>query len=419
MVLIKAPIEGGVVFVGAKLALYGNADLFETVAPSSQQRSRSRPKTASFFSDFSDLKPGDYVVHIDHGIGQFEGLRQVAVEGATGEFMLLRYAGDAKLYVPLARLDLVQKYQSLGGAQPVLDRLGTTIWEARKTRVRKSVTDMADQLLKLYAERKTAPGHAFPPDTNWTREFEDAFEFDETPDQLRAIEDVKRDMESTLPMDRLLCGDVGYGKTEVAMRAAFKAIADSKQVAVLAPTTVLAFQHFQTFKRRFSAFPVRVEMLSRFRTEKEQKKVLEEMEAGKVDILIGTHRLLSKDVKFQDLGLLVVDEEQRFGHADSTHVAHVSRRFARYECDRNASERPPGDPDYSSPVQRDADSACGGRGARAGRPGIFRSQSRGIHCHTCRARSAAGPQGANRSGSRADARDGVGKSDVEIRARRS
>ncbi len=319
MVLVRAPIEEGVVFVDAKLALFGNGDLFETVAPSSKQRARSRPKTASFFSDFSDLKPGDYVVHIDHGIGQFEGLRQVAVEGATGEFMLLRYAGDAKLYVPLARIDLVQKYQSLGGVEPVLDRLGTTVWEARKTRVRKSVTDMADQLLKLYAERKTAPGHAFPADTNWTREFEDAFEFDETQDQLRAIADVKRDMESPLPMDRLLCGDVGYGKTEVAMRAAFKAIADSKQVAVLAPTTVLAFQHYQTFKRRFSAFPVRVEMLSRFRTEKEQKKVLEEMEAGKVDILIGTHRLLSRDVKFQDLGLLVVDEEQRFG------VAHKER----------------------------------------------------------------------------------------------
>ncbi len=162
MVLVRAPIEEGVVFVDAKLALFGNGDLFETVAPSSKQRARSRPKTASFFSDFSDLKPGDYVVHIDHGIGQFEGLRQVAVEGATGEFMLLRYAGDAKLYVPLARLDLVQKYQSLGGVEPVLDRLGTTVWEARKTRVRKSVTDMADQLLKLYAERKTAPGHAFP-----------------------------------------------------------------------------------------------------------------------------------------------------------------------------------------------------------------------------------------------------------------
>src|SRR6202521_5071947 len=178
---------------------------------------------------------------------------------------------------------------------------------------------MADELLALYAERKTAAGHAFAADSNWQREFEDAFEFDETPDQQRAIEDVKRDMESPLPMDRLLCGDVGYGKTEVAMRAAFKAIADSKQVAVLAPTTVLAFQHFETFRRRFAAFPVRVEMLSRFRTDKEQKKILEELEAGKVDIVIGTHRLISRDVKFQDLGLLVVDEEQRFG------VAHKER----------------------------------------------------------------------------------------------
>ncbi|MGB0035358.1 MAG: transcription-repair coupling factor, partial [Candidatus Acidiferrales bacterium] len=260
-----------------------------------------------------------YVVHVDHGIGQFEGLRQVAVEGANGEFMLLRYAGEAKLYVPLARLDLVQKYQSLGGAAPALDRLGTTIWESRKSRVRKSVSDMAEKLLALYAERKTSPGHAFPKDTNWQREFEDAFEYEETPDQARAIEDVKRDMESPLPMDRLLCGDVGYGKTEVGMRATFKALEDSKQVAVLAPTTVLAFQHYETFRRRFAAFPVRIEMLSRFRTEKEQKKILEELEAGKVDVVIGTHRLLSRDVKFQDLGLLVVDEEQRFC------VAHKER----------------------------------------------------------------------------------------------
>jgi transcription-repair coupling factor (superfamily II helicase) len=318
ILLTKAPLSEGVIFPDAKVVLYGNADLFETLPPPSQ-RSRARPKTASFFSDFSDLKPGDYVVHVDHGIGQFEGLRQVAIEGANGEFMLLRYAGDAKLYVPLARLDLIQKYTSLGGVEPQLDRLGTTVWEARKTRVKKSVSDMAEQLLALYAERKMAAGHAFPVDSNWTHEFDDAFEFEETPDQQRAIEDVKRDMESTLPMDRLLCGDVGYGKTEVAMRAAFKAIADSRQVAVLAPTTVLAFQHYQTFKQRFAAFPVRVEMISRFRTEKEQKKVLEELEAGKVDILIGTHRVLSKDVRFQDLGLLVVDEEQRFG------VAHKER----------------------------------------------------------------------------------------------
>ncbi len=315
MVLVKAPLAEGVVFPEARIAFYGNADLFETPP----QLQRSRPKTASFFSDFSDLKPGDFVVHVDHGIGQFEGLRQVVVEGATGEFMLLKYAGDARLYVPLARLDLIQKYQSLGGVEPALDRLGATLWEARKTRVRKSVNDMAEQLLALYAERKTAPGHAFPKDSNWQHEFEDAFEFEETADQARAIDDVKRDMESPLPMDRLLCGDVGYGKTEVAMRSAFKALADSKQVAVLAPTTVLAFQHLETFRRRFAAFPVRIEMLSRFRTAKEQQKALEELEAGKVDVVIGTHRLLSKDVKFHDLGLLVVDEEQRFG------VAHKER----------------------------------------------------------------------------------------------
>ncbi len=315
MVLVKAPLAEGVVFPEARIAFYGNADLFETPP----QLQRSRPKTASFFSDFSDLKPGDFVVHVDHGIGQFEGLRQVVVEGAAGEFMLLKYAGDAKLYVPLARLDLIQKYQSLGGVEPTLDRLGTNIWEARKTRVRKSVNDMAEQLLALYAERKTAPGHAFPKDSNWQHEFEDAFEFEETADQARAIDDVKRDMESPLPMDRLLCGDVGYGKTEVAMRSAFKALADSKASRRPRPTTVLAFQHLETFRRRFAAFPVRIEMLSRFRTAKEQKKALEELEAGKVDIIIGTHRLLSKDVKFHDLGLLVVDEEQRFG------VAHKER----------------------------------------------------------------------------------------------
>ncbi len=318
MILIKAPTSEGVVIPEANLTICGNTDLFETLPPPSQ-RARSRPKTASFFSDFSDLKPGDFVVHVDHGIGQFDGLRQVAVEGANGEFMLLHYAEDAKLYVPLARLDLIQKYNALGGATPALDRLGTTIWEARKTRVRKSVSDMAEKLLELYAERKMAAGHPFPPDSNWQREFEDAFEFEETTDQQKAIDDVKRDMESTLPMDRLLCGDVGYGKTEVAMRATFKAIADSKQAAILAPTTVLAFQHYETFRRRFAAFPVRVEMLSRFRSEKEQKKILDEVEEGKVDIVIGTHRLLSKDVKFQDLGLLVVDEEQRFG------VAHKER----------------------------------------------------------------------------------------------
>ena len=316
-VLLKAPMEEGVEFADAKLSIFGNSDLFEAIAPAAPTRTRA--KTASFFSDFSELKPGDFVVHADHGIGQFQGLRQMNVDGAGGEFLQLEYAEQAKLYVPLTRLDLVQKYQSLGGAAPKLDRMGAQAWEARKTRVKKSVSDMAERLLKLYAERKAVQGHAFPADTPWQKEFDDAFEFQETADQERAIEDVKKDLERGQPMDRLLCGDVGYGKTEVAMRAAFKAVGDSKQVAVLAPTTVLAFQHYETFKRRFGAFPVKMAMLSRFQNPREQKQILADLESGKVDIVIGTHRLLSKDVKFQDLGLLVVDEEQRFG------VAHKER----------------------------------------------------------------------------------------------
>jgi transcription-repair coupling factor (superfamily II helicase) len=259
------------------------------------------------------------VVHVDHGIGQFDGLRQLESEGAQGEFMLLHYAGEAKLYVPLARMDLVQSYRAVEGVEPQLDKLGGTGWATRKARVKKSLAEMADQLLRLYAERKLTGAHAFPDDTPWQKEFEDAFEFDETRDQGSAITDVKRDMERAVPMDRLLCGDVGYGKTEVAMRAAFKAVGDSLQVAVLAPTTVLVFQHYETFRRRFAAFPVRIEMLSRFRTAQQQKVSLAALQSGQVDIVIGTHRLLSKDVRFNDLGLLIVDEEQRFG------VAHKER----------------------------------------------------------------------------------------------
>ena len=239
--------------------------------------------------------------------------------------MLLRYADDARLYVPLERMDLVHAYHAVEEAKPQLDRLGGTAWAQRKSRVRKSVSDMADKLLELYAERKARPGIAFPPDTPWQREFEEAFEFSETPDQETAIADIKRDMERPQPMDRLLCGDVGYGKTEVAMRAAFKAVTDGKQVAILAPTTVLAFQHYETFRRRMAPFPVKVEMLSRFRTAAEQKATIAATEAGKVDILIGTHRLLSRDVKFHDLGLLIVDEEQRFGVAHKERLKEMTR----------------------------------------------------------------------------------------------
>src|SRR6266705_932858 len=311
LVLLRAPFAAGVAFPGAKFTLYGNADLFDVALP--LERPSRKKQTASFLTDFAALKPGDYIVHVDHGIGQFEGLRQIETDGRSGEFMLLRYAEDARLYVPLERMDLVQGYRTVGEAKPALDRLGGTAWTARKTRARKSLEDMADQLLDLYARRKTTPGFAFSPDIPWQREFEDAFEFEETRDQVTAIADIKRDMERAAPMDRLLCGDVGYGKTEVAMRAAFKAVADDKQVAVLAPTTVLAFQHYETFKQRFGPFPVTIEMISRFRNPKQQKEILHKTEAGKIDIVIGTHRLLSKDVTFHDLGLLIVDEEQRFG----------------------------------------------------------------------------------------------------------
>ncbi len=323
VLLVRAPLPEGFAIPDLRLVFYGTGDLFEVLPAAA--RHRERPKAATFYSDFSDLKAGDYIVHVDHGIGQFEGLQALESDGRQTEFMRLRYADDARLYVPLERMDLVQAYQSLEGAKPQLDRLGGTAWAARKTRVRKSLTDLADKLLELYAERKSARGFAFSADSPWQREFEDAFEFSETPDQATAIADIKRDMERPVPMDRLLCGDVGYGKTEVAMRAAFKVVSDSKQVAVLAPTTVLAFQHYETFRRRMAAFPMRIEMLSRFRSPAEQKKVLAALEAGSVDVVVGTHRLLSRDVRFHDLGLLVVDEEQRFGVAHKERLKEMSR----------------------------------------------------------------------------------------------
>jgi transcription-repair coupling factor (superfamily II helicase) len=311
--LVKAYVPDGLILPDAHLAIFGAHDLFDESESVITRPQRQKSKVSAFLSDFRDLQVGDYVVHVEHGIGQYQGLKEINQGDGNAEFMLLEYAEGARLYVPLTRLDLIQKYRSSEGAKPALSHLGTAAWAKTKARVRKAMKDMTDELLKLYAERKTAKGHAFSPDNEWMREFEDAFEYSETEDQDLAIIDVKRDMESEQPMDRLLCGDVGYGKTEIAMRAAFKTISDNKQVAVLAPTTVLAFQHFETFKQRFAAFPVTIEMISRFRTPRQQKEILQKVEAGKVDILIGTHRLLSKDVKFTDLGLLVVDEEQRFG----------------------------------------------------------------------------------------------------------
>ncbi|MDR3792159.1 MAG: transcription-repair coupling factor, partial [Terracidiphilus sp.] len=245
---------------------------------------------------------------------QYQGLKEIEQDGLSVEFMILEFDGQARLYVPLTRLDLIQKYRSTdAGPAPQLNKLGSQQWIKTKTRVRKAMQDMAGELIKLYAQRAAAQGTSFSADNQFQKEFEDSFDYNETDDQLSAIRAIKYDMESTRPMDRLLCGDVGYGKTEVAMRAAFKAVQDGKQVAVLTPTTILSFQHFETFKKRFSQFPIIVEMLSRFRSPKEQKLIVERVETGKVDILIGTHRILSKDIKFQDLGLLIVDEEQRFG----------------------------------------------------------------------------------------------------------
>jgi transcription-repair coupling factor (superfamily II helicase) len=313
-IIVKAYVPEGVALPESNLILLGSRDLFDEPEVSLGRPQRQKSKVSAFLSDFRDLAVGDYVVHVEHGIGQYQGLKEVPQEdGAAAEFMVLEYAEGARLYVPLTRLDLVQKYRSSEGAKPVLNRLGTAQWQKTKARVKKAMKDMADELLKLYAARKSAQGHSFAADNEWQREFEDAFEFSETDDQMNAIVDVKHDMEASTPMDRLLCGDVGYGKTEVAMRATFKAVQDGRQVAVLAPTTVLAFQHFNTFKQRFGVFPLKIEMLSRFRSAKQIKESLAKLEAGELDIAIGTHRLLSKDVKFHNLGLVVVDEEQRFG----------------------------------------------------------------------------------------------------------
>jgi transcription-repair coupling factor (superfamily II helicase) len=308
--LIRGNVARGAVFQEGRLAIFGSEDLFE----SSEIVARpGKSHLGTFSADQLDLKPGDYVVHVEHGVGQFLGVREIAQGDTKGDYMLIEYAGGNKLYVPLARMDLVQRFRGEGEAKPVLDRMGGATWNRTKMRIKTKMRDMAEELLKLYAARKLAPGFAFSSDSSWQREFDDAFEFTETRDQKTAIEDIKRDMETAQPMDRLLCGDVGYGKTEVVMRAAFKAMGDGKQVAVLAPTTVLCFQHFQTFKKRFQPFPVRVEMLSRFRTAKEIKGVLGDLAQGKVDLVVGTHRLFSKDVEWKDLGLVIIDEEQRFG----------------------------------------------------------------------------------------------------------
>ena len=275
-----------------------------------------RDKNSKEISSLSELAPGDYVVHAAHGIGVFEGIHKLEMNGITKDYIKVRYAKNDTLYVPVTQLDMVSKY--IGPREDAavkLHRLGGTEWQKQKTRVRAAVKDIAKELIQLYAQRMQQKGFAFPPDGEWQRDFEARFEFDETEDQLRCVNEIKDDMEREAPMDRLLCGDVGFGKTEVALRAAFKCVAAGKQCAILVPTTILAWQHYQTILKRMEGFPVDVELLSRFRTPKQQEEILRKVKRGSIDIIVGTHRLVSKDVKFHDLGLVIIDEEQRFGVA--------------------------------------------------------------------------------------------------------
>jgi transcription-repair coupling factor (superfamily II helicase) len=308
-----APLDRGVVLPEARLALIAEADL------TGRRRVHRAPRGARRSADLYDaLEPGDFVVHQVHGVARYGGMVQRAIGGVARDYLLLAYRGADRLYVPSDQVGVVRRYT--GGESPTLNRMGGADFERQKSRVRAATREVAQELVVLYRRRLASPGFAFGPDTPWQREVEESFPFEETPDQLRAIEDVKRDMEAPRPMDRLVCGDVGFGKTEVAVRAAFKAVQDGKQVAVLVPTTLLANQHGQTFRERYANYPVRVEVLSRFLSAREQRTVVAGLAAGDVDVVIGTHRLLSPDVSFRDLGLLVIDEEQRFGVQDKEQI---------------------------------------------------------------------------------------------------
>ena len=292
-----------------KFTVISESDIF------GKKKKKKKRKTyeGKKIQEFAELKPGDYVVHENHGLGIYQGIEKVEVDAVTRDYMKISYADGGILYIPATQMDLIQKYAGADAKPPKLNKLGTPQWKKTKGQVKKAVQLIAKDLVKLYATRQQTEGYVYGPDTVWQREFEEMFPFEETEDQLRAIEDTKKDMESTKIMDRLICGDVGYGKTEIAIRAAFKAVQEGKQVVYLVPTTILAQQHYNTFIQRFKDFPVRVDLMSRFRTQAQQKKTVEDLKKGLVDIVIGTHRVLSKDVGYKDLGLLIIDEEQRFG----------------------------------------------------------------------------------------------------------
>ena len=312
--------EGFILSLQSPIHLITDSEIFGWERP--QPRMRQRPIAETPESVYADLQVDDYVVHIDHGIGRFAGLVQRELDNHLREFLAVEYEGGGQLYVPVHQADRLTRYIGAEGAVPALDRLGGQEWHDKKGRVKQAVIAVAQDMLDLYARRNIVKGYSFKADTEWQKELEDSFPYVETEDQVRALSEIKRDMESTRPMDRLLCGDVGYGKTEVALRSAFKAVMDGKQVAILVPTTVLAQQHYETFLQRLAAFPVKVEMLSRFRTAREQTNILFELAIGEIDIVIGTHRLISSDVTFKELGLVIIDEEQRFG---VTHKEHLKK----------------------------------------------------------------------------------------------
>ncbi len=310
-------LTGGFVLPPARLAVFTDHEIFARYRRRHGRRARASKAT---LRDLMTLEPGQHVVHLDHGIGIYRGLKRITLDGQETECIHIDYAQGDRLFVPIDQLGMVQRYSAEEGRTPLISRLGGMAWQRTKAKTRRAIREMAQELLRSYAVRKAREGRAFSPDTPWQRELESAFPYEETPDQLRAVEEVKRDMESPRAMDRLICGDVGYGKTEVAIRAAFKAIQDGSQVAVLVPTTVLAQQHLVTFTERLADFPVRIEMLSRFRGPREQKQIVERIGRGEVDLVIGTHRLLSKDVRFKNLGLVIIDEEQRFGVAQKERI---------------------------------------------------------------------------------------------------
>jgi transcription-repair coupling factor (superfamily II helicase) len=318
--IMKGNLHTGFELSIQKIAVITEEELFTKRVKKSTNRQKL--SNAERIKSYSELKIGDYVVHVNHGIGKYLGIETLVINGVHKDYLHIRYHGTDKLYVPVEQIDLVMKYVGSEGKEPKIYKLGGSDWKKVKKKVQSSVEDIADDLIKLYAEREAAVGYAFSPDGDMQREFETAFAYQETEDQLRSIHEIKKDMERPRPMDRLLCGDVGYGKTEVAIRAAFKSIADGKQVALLVPTTILAQQHYETMRERFQDYPINIGLLSRFRSKKQQTETIKGLKAGTIDVVIGTHRILSKDIVYRDLGLLIIDEEQRFG---VTHKEKIKR----------------------------------------------------------------------------------------------